>query len=225
MSSYTEKNYIGDWLFGETDAQRLRYSRTAITILAGSGAERALKSGEVLGKISTGTATATAFAGNTSGSGTVGTITVGAGAKVGDYKVVIIEPGSNAGKFTVEDPDGVTIGVGTVAVAFSGGGLSFTISDATDFVSGDGFTITVAAGSGKYVALDLAGTDGRQNAAGILALDATAPDGADVAATAIIRSAVVVSDKLTWPSGITTNQKNAALAQLAALGIVNKAAA
>lgn len=224
MPTYTELNRIGDWLRSELD-QNSRYARETITILAGSGSERALKSGTILGKIATGTASAAAFAGNTSGSGTVGTITVGAGAKVGDYKVVIIEPGTNAGKFTVEDPDGITVGVGTVAVAFSGGGLDFTISDATDFVSGDGFTITVAAGSGKYVALDLSGTDGRQIAAGILALDATAPDGSDVQAAAILRSAVVVGEKLTYPSGATTNQKNAALAQLALLGIVNRAAA
>ncbi len=220
----TENNYIGDWLISESQ-DAVRYSRQAITILAGSGAERALKSGQVLGKIATGTASAAAFAGNTSGSGTVGSITVGAGAKVGDYKVVIIEPGTNAGKFTVEDPDGLTVGVGTVAVAFTGGGLTFTISDATDFVSGDGFTITVAAGSGKYVGLDLSGTDGRQIAAGILVLDATAADGTDGKGVAIVRDALVANEKLTYPSGANSNQKAAAVAQLATLGIIARASA
>lgn len=225
MATYTELNRIGDWLRGETDDQRLRYSRESITILAGSGSERALKSGQVLGKIVTGSASSAAFAGNT-GNGTMGTVTVSAGAKVGVYKLVVVEPATNAGKFTVEDPDGITIGVGTVAAAFSAGGLAFTLADgATDFVSGDGFNITVAAGSGKYVALDLSGADGRQIAAGILALDATAADGTDGAGVAIVRDAVVISDKLTWPAGATTDQKNAALAQLALLGIINRAAA
>jgi len=93
-----------------------------------------------------GAATPAAAAGNTGGSGTIGAVTVGA-AKKGVYKVVCIEPASNAGKFTVEDPDGITVGVATVAVEFVGGGLTFTIADATDFVAGDSFTITVAGGN------------------------------------------------------------------------------
>ena len=48
---------------------------------------------------------------------------VGLGAKAGVYKLVCIEPATNAGKFTVEDPDGVTVGIATVAVEFTGGGL------------------------------------------------------------------------------------------------------
>lgn len=89
-------------------------------------------------------ATATAWTGNT-GTGTVGTITVSAAAKVGTYKLLVIEPGSNVGQFIVEDPDGNIVSkAGTVASAFSGGGLAFTLSDATDFVSGDGFDILVS---------------------------------------------------------------------------------
>lgn len=225
MATYTELNRIGDWLRGETDDQRLRYSRESITILAGSGAERALRSGMVLGKITKGAATGAAVAGNT-GNGTITAApAVGAAAKVGTYRLVCIEPATNLGKFVVEDPDGVVIGVATVGTEFTTH-LTFTIADgSTDFASGDSFTIVVAAGSGKWVQLDLSGTTGTEDAAGILALDATAPDGADVAAAAIVRNAVVISDKLTWPTGATTDQKNAALAQLALLGIINRAAA
>lgn len=93
-----------------------------------------------------GAATPAAAAGNTGSSGTIAAAVVGA-AKAGVYHIVCVEPGSNAGKFTVEDPDGITVGVATVAVEFVGGGLTFTITDATDFVSGDAFTITVAAGN------------------------------------------------------------------------------
>lgn len=92
-----------------------------------------------------GTATPAAVAGNT-GTGTIGTVTVGA-AKSGVYRATCIEPATDLGKFVVEDPDGVNVGVATVGTQFVGGGLTFTISDATDFVSGDAFTITVAAGN------------------------------------------------------------------------------
>lgn len=92
-----------------------------------------------------GAAPATAFTGNAANTGTCGTVTVGAGAIAGTYKVIIIEPASNAGKFLVENPNGVIVGTGNVASEFTGGGLTFTISDgATDFSSGEGFSIAVA---------------------------------------------------------------------------------
>jgi hypothetical protein len=88
-------------------------------------------------------AAATAYAGNT-GNGAMGAITVSAGAKVGTYKLTITEPASNVGNFIVEDPDGITIGQGDVAAAFSAGGLAFTLADgSTDFSAGDGFNIVV----------------------------------------------------------------------------------
>lgn len=90
-----------------------------------------------------GSAVSAAYSGNT-GNGTMGTVTVSSGAKAGVYKLTIIEPASDAGTFEVEDPDGLVVGTGTVAVAFSAGGLAFTLADgATDFVAGDGFNITV----------------------------------------------------------------------------------
>lgn len=224
MATYTELNRIGDWLRGETDDQRLRYSREKITVLAGSGAERALTSGMVLGKITKGAATGAAVAGNTGGSTITAAPTVGAAAKVRVYRLTCVLD-ETTGRFQVEDPDGIVIGHAIVGTEFTTH-LTFTITDGTpDSAAGDAFTITVAAGSGKWVQLDLSGTTGTEDAAGILALDATAPDGADVAAAAIVRDAVIISDKLTWPAGATTDQKNAALAQLALLGIINRAAA
>lgn len=84
-----------------------------------------------------------AKAGNT-GDGTMGAVTVSAGAKEGTYDLEIIAAASNAGTFEVHDPDGLLVGVGTVAVAFSAGGIAFTLADgAADFVVGDGFTIAV----------------------------------------------------------------------------------
>jgi hypothetical protein len=78
------------------------------------------------------------------GDGVMGAITVTARTRTGRYKLRFIEPAANAGRFVVEDPSGVIIGTGTVAVAFSAGGLAFTLADgATDFVAGDGFFIDV----------------------------------------------------------------------------------
>lgn len=99
--------------------------------------------GCVLGATFAASASAAAVAGNT-GDGAMGAVTPTAGAKEGRYKVTVIEPGTNAGKFSVEDPDGAVIGNGTVAVAFSAGGIAFTLADgATDFIAGDAFNIDV----------------------------------------------------------------------------------
>jgi len=89
---------------------------------------------------------ATAYSGNAANTGTITAApATGAGCKVGTYKVTCIEPATNGGKFLVQDPDGITIGVATVAAEFSTH-LTFTIADgATDFSSGEGFNIVVAA--------------------------------------------------------------------------------
>ena len=217
MPALNEQKYLGDWLKWEPDNH---YSRDIVTVLAGSGADRVLTTGMVLGRITKGAATGAAVAGNT-GNGTITAApAVGAAAKPGLYRLVCIEPGTDAGKFTVEDPDGVLIGVATVGVQFAIH-LTFTIADgSTDFASGDAFTITVAAGSGKVKQIDFAATDGSDAAFGLLLLDTTAPNGSDKSAVAIVRSAIVSDNGITWPAGATTNQKNAATAQLKALGIL-----
>ena len=198
------------------------FSRDSVTVLAGSGAARSLSLGQVIGLITKGAATAEADGGNT-GNGTVGTITLGAKAKVGDYVLTCIETAANGGVFQVTDPDGNLLPNLTVAVDYSGLHLNFTLADgATDFALGDLFTISVAVGSEKAVALDPDAVDGSQNAAGVLGLAVSAPDGADAAGWAIKREAVVNPEQLVWPSGITEAQKTAALAELSALGIIQR---
>lgn len=205
-----------------------------------------------------------------------GTITAspatGAGCKVGTYTVTCIEPATDAGTFSVEDPDGITIGtavvgtpftthltftiadgstdwaVGThfpIVVAAANSGIfsvetpegvflpnapvgtgytsdhiNFTLADGSvDFIVGDGFDVTVGAGSGKFTILAPAAVDGSQVAAGILvaAVDASA---ADVACVNLARYAEVNTNELTWPGGITAGQRATATAQLQAAGIV-----
>lgn len=207
-----EGRHAGEFLVSEANGHR---SREAIAVAAGQN----LKAGAVIGKILVGAAVAAAAAGNT-GNGSVGAVTVGAGAKAGVYRVTCIEPATNAGKFTIEDPDGATIGVATVAVEFAAGGLAFTIADgATDFAAGDAFTITVAAGSGLYKAWDPAAADGSQVAAAVL-YAATDASLANVRAVGFVRDAEVNGHCLEWPAAATADQKAEAARQLAAAGIL-----
>ena len=215
MATYTEDQRPFEALLYEEDI----LAREAITIISGAGV---VKAGTVLGKITTGTtASAAAFAGNT-GNGTVGTITVGAGAINGVYKLVIIEPATDAGKFQVEDPTGKIIGTGTVAVAFSKSGLAFTLADGSaDFIAGDGFDITVASGSGKYTPYDDALTNGAQTAVAVnmYEVDATS---ADVSVTGIVRLAAMKRDALQWHVDVDATAKTKAYADLLAVNIICK---
>lgn len=191
-------------------------SLDTVTLISGQN----LKAGAVLGQITTGsTASAAAFSGNT-GNGAMGAITVSAGALEGVYKLVIIEPATDAGKFQVEDPTGKIIGTGAVASAFSKGGLAFTLADgATDFVAGDGFDITVASGSDKYTAHDPDAANGSQVAAAVLLDDADA-SGGDLKVVAMTRFGAVKNDLVVWKTGISSGNKAAGLAALAAKFII-----
>jgi hypothetical protein len=208
---------LGDWLKWEVDNQ---YSRDVVTILAGSGSERALTTGMVLGRVTKGAAVGAAVAGIT-GNGTITAApAVGQAAKPGVYRVVCIEPATNGGKFSVEDPNGILVGIATVGVEFATQ-LTFTIADgAADFAAGDAFTITVAAGSGKVKQIDFSATDGSDVACGLSTEPTTAPDGSDRSAVAVVRNAIVSTNGIVWPAGATTDQKNAAIAQLKVLGVL-----
>jgi Bacteriophage lambda head decoration protein D len=212
VTPINENWHDGGFIVSEANGHR---SRDQITVKSGAK----LQAGTVLGKITLGTASET-HAGNT-GNGAMGAITVGATAKPGVYTLKITKAATNAGDFEVFDPTGELCGVGSVAAAFSGGGLSFTLADgATDFIVGDTFLITVAAGSGKYVACNPTNTDGSQIAAAILygLTDAT---NVDKAATAVVRSSEINASELVYDASFSsTPLKNAALAQLATLGII-----
>lgn len=220
MPVLTESKYQSDFLKFEADRE---YSRENVTVLAGSGSARVLTAGMVLGLITKGAATGAAVAGNT-GNGTItASPTVGAAAKVGTYVLTCIEPNTNLGKFQVEDPDGVVIGVATVGTAFTTH-LTFTIADgATDFASGDSFTITVAAGSGKVKQIDFSATDGADKAYGVLLRDVTAADGVDAVGVAVVRHAILESSNIVWPGGASAPQKAAALATLQLAGVLSRA--
>ena len=160
----------------------------------------ALESGTVLAQAGdAGAMTSAATAGNT-GNPTFGAFTVGAAAVPGDYKLTF----TAATKFAVENPNGVTVGNGTTGVAFSKGGLGFTLTaGGTAAVAGDEFTLTVAAGTGKYVAYTAGGAAGP--AAGILYNYLPAATG-DVKAVAFTRLCEVNGSEVTGlDAGATIN--------------------
>ncbi len=212
MPVKTESNRLGDLLKYELEPN---YNREVVTVLAGSGADRALTLGMVLGKITKGAAASAAVAGNTGDGAITAAPTVGKEAKVGKYVLTCIKAVADGGLFLVEDPDGIVIGEATVGVEFTKH-LTFTIADgAADFIVGDQFTITVAEGSGKVVQIDFAATNGANLAHGVLLADVTAPDGVDTEAVALVNGpAILADDAIVWPAGALAADKTAALATL-----------
>lgn len=223
---FTKPRTEGDLIAVEFDTN---YCRDDVTYLAGTGSTRAIAEFAVLGAILTGTPTVTAGAavsasGGTPGNGAVGSLTADAGAAEGVYQLVIIEPAANGGVFEVQRPDGTVDGAGVIGTAYNGM-INFTLADgSTDFVSGDRIPITVdypLTGARKFAAIDFTATNGLQNAAGIAPKAYTVPDGTDLAGVALRRGPLLVrAEELAWPAGATADQKAAATAQLASLGIV-----
>ena len=222
MNAHAEPTYLGDVL--KCEAPNL-YSRETVTVLAGDGAERALKVGAVIARQTRSTVTVTAGDGNTGdGEATPADPPLGALAEAGIYRLACITAGA-AGTFQVLSPKGYVLPDLTVGTAYEGVHLNLTVVDgAADFAVGDTFAIEVS-GDGKAVALDPAAVDGTAESVGIVAFDVTAPDGADTEVTAILRDAVLADRAIVWPAGITEAQKNAAIADLEARGILVRKAA
>jgi hypothetical protein len=136
-----------------------------------------------MGIISVGAITAAAKSGGNTGTGTCTVLTVRDGAKAGIYTVRIVKVGTHVFYYEVKNPNGQQIGFGAcegsgLTSVFSGE-IQFTLTDAgTDFIVGDGFDITVAAGSGKLKRSVSTAVDGSQYPKYVLvdATDATAAD-------------------------------------------------
>lgn len=96
--------------------------------------------------------------------------------------------------------------------------------DQVTVLAGQNLVLGTVAGmvtaTGKVKRIDPSATDGSQVAAGVIiqSIDATAGDGPD--GLLIARHAIVADHALVWPSGITTAEKTAAIAQLKNLGIL-----
>lgn len=210
MEILTEKPRALAFILSEANGY---LSREVLTIASGAGK---LQAGTVLGKISLGAATSAAKSGGNAantGALTLDAVTpVLANAKVGVYTVRCITAASNGGIFRVEDPDGFVLGDVAVAATFADG-VKFSIADGSqDFIVGEGFDITVAAGSGEYVASPNAFTaakPGAENACAILAYPVDATD-ADVEAVCITNDAEVKTMMLIYDSSVDNSTKRQA---------------
>lgn len=128
---------------------------------------------------------------------------------------------TNGGLFSVTDPSGNVLGTYATGAAAFATEVKFTIADgATDFIVGDGFDITVAAGSSKYVGWSPSAIDGSAVVKGIAIYDAEAAASVDNEVVVLEEGpALVNTDELAWPAGISADDKAAAILALAALGI------
>lgn len=211
MPTKNEIKYAGEFMASEANGQ---FSRDAITIASGN----LVNPGDVLGQILDGTATPAAGGGNT-GTGTIGAVTLSQGAISGVYTLVCFAVVANLGKFILQGPTGIELGVVTTNSAFTGGGVAFTITDGgTHFVVGDTLSITVAVGSLKYVPFNPTAVDGSQNAAAIAyaKIDAT---GGDTVGPGITRHCEVNGAEIGWGTA-NSGQIAAGIKQLATHGII-----
>lgn len=192
--------YVPDQLI----AGQLQLVTDTVTITGAA----AFKRGTVMGQITVGAATAAAKAGGNTGNGTISAVTRAPGAKTGVYTVRF----TAATKFTVEDPDGFVLSVdGATGTAFADD-LGFTITaGGTAFVAGDGFDITVAAGSGKYTIATAAATDGSATPVAILTDDVDVTDTDKLGG--IYRMGQFNGNALTLGAGITLAAAKDALAR------------
>lgn len=204
MATLTEGARTAEFL------QTLSNGYRSVDVVAVDADDTAIPAGAVLGKITSGAAVAAAQAGNT-GDATSSAVTTGVNVQPGVYNVEFI----SATEFLVTDPDGNVLGNGATGAAFSAGSeIGFTITaGSTPMVVGDGFTITVAAGSGKHVVYAAAATDGSAKVSGILYAGVDADHDGD--ATVVVRDAEVKHAKLTY-----TGTEATVVAGLADLGII-----
>ncbi len=214
----------GDWLKWEEADHRL--SRDEVILASG---QANIRNGTVLGAVApSGTAIVVVPAGANVGKGVLtmdASTPVLAAGKPGAYIVKCTTASAGGGTFTVYDPQGNSVGTVVVGATFATQ-IKFVVAAGTpDFALNDFFTIEVGPVSPATVtALNLSGADGTQNAAGVL-LYTTDATSAAVKTTMIAHHAILSAFGLTWPTGITQVQMAAAVAQLAAKGIMVRASA
>lgn len=164
------------------------------------------------------------------GTGTISALALGPDAKTGNYRVICTTVVANGGVFQVfrggkdfgESIGQVTLTPGSGgASAFESQQISFTITDATDFIVGDYFDVCVfnQLNGGKVVAWDPTTFDGRQTALGAL-FDSVNATSADTTGVVVCRDAEFLKSALQWGAAITASQQLSAYNDLLARGIV-----
>ncbi|WP_295581412.1 head decoration protein [uncultured Lamprocystis sp.] len=152
MTIQTMPARMGEFLIGEADNT---LSREAVVIAAGAGS---LTPGSVLGRITKRQAAAPipAVAGGT-GNGTMSLLTFGPDVQVGSYVIQCTAAVAHGGVFSVTAPDGTALpsfSMGTTtggSARYTSSHLSFTLTDNTDFITANSFTVVVTAGGTPVV--------------------------------------------------------------------------
>lgn len=197
------KPKLVDFILSEANGQRSREN----IVVTQAGA--AILSGTVLARAAAGSAAFEMSAGAT-GNPTSGDITVSGAAQAGNYVIEF----TAATKFTVEAPDGTTVGTGTLGTAFAKGGLGFTLTaGATPAVAGDIALVAVTLAGSAYVPYQAAGAAGP--AVAVLYSHLPAATG-NSKAVGFVRACEVKATALTGSDA-------AAVANLASAGIVVRA--
>ncbi len=164
-------------------------------------------------------ATGTADGGNT-GNGTMTGVVAGREAKVGTYTVKCTAIATNAGTFSVEDPDGNMLPDAEVGTAYENEQINFLLNDgSTDFAVDDEFTIAVSLGERQVKLVNSANTDGSGKARFVLLDDVDATAAAKKGCAA--RAGSFNENKLIFGGTDTINDHRDALREL---GIFTNAA-
>lgn len=208
----TETRHAAEFIVSEEQQHRSR----KVGLLA---EDSVVQAGQVLGQVLTAAAAVAGTSPANTGNGVVTVGAIGASAVPGDYKLVAVAAAANAGTFNLYAPDGslirqITVGGGATVSPH----MTITIADGSaDFIVGDNFTVTVTAGVYKPVAP--AATDGTQIAVALLYSADNDSTDANTQVTVLYRECRYNGNEIVFTAGMTTPEKNAAIAQLALRGI------
>jgi hypothetical protein len=160
----------------------------------------ALIRGTVLGQTKFGTVTSTAVTGT--GTETIGSMSAGVKAKVGNYLVTVTAT-SQTGAFSVKNPEGEMLATGLVGTPYVSNEINFTITAGGTVTAADYFTVTVPETTTPlYLASVATAVDGSQYPSAILA-DAADPSGGDVASIPVYLAGEFNANALTFDDSFT----------------------
>lgn len=163
------------------------------------------------------------------GTGTISAVAFVNGPDVpmaGVWQLICTAAATNGGVFKLVDPNGATVatnlqmsGTDNAATVFEVAGLTFTLTDATAFIVGNYFDITVV-GSVKLVPYNPAGVGGAQFPMAVLTYEATRSSGGDLAVDVLVAGEVNKNRLIIDVDGTGANITNVILDQLCSAGIV-----
>lgn len=206
--------YSGGFLVSEGPNYQ---SRDVGTLLNSGTADITIDAGMVLSP-HLGTIAVTA-AGTNGATGTVGSISLGAGYIPGNYSL----KATSATVFSVTDPTGRSMPAATVGAAYTDAEINFTVTAGTGtYAAGDAFTVAVPSPSGTFEPTGTASLP----ATAVLFSRIVVPAGGSKKATIIARQAEVNTAELQWDATILNagtllaGLEATAIKQLGSVGIL-----